>query len=142
VQYFFLKGLRHNQSTNSQQIRKEQIMKKIFAYGATAVLLFGLGFAQPAMSQDKGATKATQNGNRNQGKIRPNFVDANGDGICDNAGTGGGTGVCTGTGAGSGKGTGVCNGTGQRLRLRDGSCGITPAPAGAATRTQGKGRAK
>ncbi len=67
-----------------------------------------------------------------------NFVDANGDGICDNftgtkgngpkdgtgnkngkgkgmkKGNGNGTGICNGTGMGSGTGTGVCDGTGPK----------------------------
>lgn len=118
-------------------------MKHLFSFTAAAVLLLGIAFTQPAMSQDgkgKGAGKG------NMGQVRPNFVDANGDGICDNAGTGAckgnGTGVCdgtgkgAGTGTGTGNGTGVCNGTGQRLRLRDGSCGVTPV----APSTQRKGR--
>lgn len=69
-----------------------------------------------------------------------NFVDANGDGICDNFtgtkgngpkdgtgnkngkgqgmkkgnGNGNGTGICNGTGKGNGNGTGVCDGTGPK----------------------------
>ncbi len=94
-------------------------MKTTLSLAAAALLFVGLTISQPAMSQDKGG-KSTQTGNRNQGKVRPNFVDANGDGICDNNGTG----TCT----GSGKGTGT--GTGTRQRLRDGSCGTgTGTPA-------------
>lgn len=80
------------------------------------------------------------------------FVDANGDGICDNVGTragqgmnkttggrGQGTGVCTGagagmgTGAGTGKGTGVCTGlgTGTGTGTGTGVCdGTGPKGAG------------
>lgn len=104
-------------------------MKSIFSLAIAAIVLFGIGLSQPAMAQNGGGK-----GLGNKGTVHANFVDANGDGICDNFGTGTckGTGTCTGTGkgtgTGTGKGTGTCNGTGQRLRLRDGSCGITPAP--------------
>lgn len=92
-------------------------MKTTLSLAAAALLLVGLTVSQPAMSQDKGG-QTTQGGNRNQGKVRPNFVDANGDGICDNNTTG----TCQGGGTGTG--------TGIRKRLRDGSCGTgTGTPA-------------
>lgn len=104
-------------------------MKTTLTLAAAALLFVGLTASQPAMSQDKGG-KTTQNGNRNQGKVRPNFVDANGDGICDNNGTG----TCQGDGTGTG--------TGIRKRLRDGSCGTgTGTPAtGTTTGTQQRRR--
>ena len=75
--------------------------------------------------------------------VGPSFVDANGDGVCDNctgtpkgkgqkarqgkggAGPGGGTGnqgvgPRDGSGYGQGSGRGTCNGTGQRGRGRSG----------------------
>lgn len=104
-------------------------MKTTLTLAAAALLFIGLTASQPAMSQDKGG-QTTQNGNRNQGKVRPNFVDANGDGICDNNGTG------NGTRQGNGTGNGI------RKRLRDGSCGTgTGTPAtGTNTGTQQRRR--
>ena len=86
-------------------------MKHLITLGIAGLLLFALSVDNTAMAQDK--TKTQLNGQGNQGKIRPNFVDANNDGICDNQGTG----------------TPVR----QHKQLRDGSCGVTPAPAGEGT---------
>jgi hypothetical protein len=69
---------------------------------------------------------------------RTGFVDANGDGICDNydglrpgrgLGPGNGQGQGRLQGRGLGRGQGLRNGQGQGLRLRDGSGGNCPPPA-------------
>ena len=62
-----------------------------------------------AQSQEKKATnaaKTTMTKSQNRTTPGPNFIDADGDGICDN----------------------LENGTPIRKRLRDGSCGNTPNP--------------
>ena len=84
----------------------ENIMKTLITLGLAGFFLFALAIDTTAVAQDK--TKTTLNGPRNQGKIRPNFVDANNDGICDH----------------QADGTQVR----EHKQLRDGSCGVTPAP--------------
>lgn len=112
-------------------------MKSIFSFAIAAILFVGLA-VQPAMSQNRGG--GAQKGNK--GAVCTNFVDANGDGICDlyqaggnganrgqRAGKGYGPGNGTGnmgagpkdgSGYGPGNGTGVCTGTctggGQMMR--------------------------
>jgi hypothetical protein len=141
----WVKGLEtSNQPINPLSQHKERIMKTTLILALVGMLFIGLTASQTATAQSKGGS-TTQNGNH--GKVRPNFVDANGDGICDNAGTPGhgtGTGVCDGTGAGrhGGNGTGTCTGTGTRQRLRDGSCGITPSPANTPQGVKRQSRAK
>jgi hypothetical protein len=64
--------------------------------------------------------------------VGPNFVDANGDGICDNFQSG----------TRQGQGNGVGRGKGQRMSPRDGSGFGAPARAGGGTGTgicDGKG---
>jgi hypothetical protein len=84
----------------------------------------------------------TKSTNTNSGKHGALFIDANGDGICDNFnkpnakhqgngvgkknGTGkgfgmkhgNGSGICNGTGKGTGNGGGVCDGTGPKGKGR------------------------
>lgn len=70
-----------------------------------------------------------------------NYVDADGDGLCDNAGSGGGAadgsesvaanGVCDGTGKGAGRGYGSGDGTGLGYGPGDGACDGTGAPGAA-----------
>ncbi|MBI5645916.1 MAG: hypothetical protein HY962_03215 [Ignavibacteriae bacterium] len=88
-------------------------MKHLITLALAGILLVGLAADNSAFAQNNGKGKASLNGQGNQGKVRPNFVDANGDGICDN------------------QVDGTCVKT--QKRLRDGSCGITPAPAGGTT---------
>ncbi len=91
-------------------------MKRFLSLSPLALLALGLLIATPASAQDKPGTcngtgqrlgQGRGNGQGNQGKVRPNFVDANGDGVCDH----------------------VADGTSRR-RLRDGSCGNTPKADG------------
>ena len=93
-------------------------MKKLLSISSLSLLVLGLTFATPASAQQKPGTcdgtgqrlgqgKGAGNGTGNQGKVRPNFVDADGDGVCDH----------------------VKDGT-SRQRLRDGSCGNTPKADG------------
>ena len=127
-------------------------MKHFMTFALAAAVLFGLTLTQ-VYAQDGGGA-----GKKNQGQVKPNFVDEDGDGICDNnPGNGTGTAVeqrkgQSGQGQG-GNGTGSGNGAGQHKRLRDGSCedGGTPTAApGTATGTnatkgrggKGAGRAK
>ena len=65
--------------------------------------------------------------------VGANFVDANGDGICDNFQAG--TGLGQGSGKGSGKGYGKGRGNGQHVGPRDGSGFGAPAGAGMGTGT-------
>ncbi len=92
-------------------------MKTLISLSTAGLLLLGLAISTPAEAQEKPKDRTTLNGNGNQGKVRPNFVDENNDGICDN----------------QGEGTPIRD----RKRLRDGSCGQTPAPAGTQTQTGG-----
>jgi hypothetical protein len=87
-------------------------MKQILSFTTMAALFLGLMFASPASAQQKpgnGTCKKNgqctnvcpnnNSGNKNCGQAHRNFKDANGDGVCDNAGT-----------------------NNCRQRLRDGSC--------------------
>ena len=111
---------------------------KNIALAAIAIVLF----ATVSMTNAQG--KGMGNKGVNHGV---NFVDANGDGICDNRdnpnvirpkdgtgkkygagngfgmknGKGNGTGICNGTGQGSGNGTGICDGTGPKGKGRGGN---------------------
>lgn len=111
-------------------------MKRITTIAITLSVVFALGllFTQSASAQQKGT--GTPKG---QGQY---FVDQDGDGICDNVGTGigkktgngskgkgygakdgsgnKGVGPKDGTGYGAGKGTGVCDGTGTQGMKRQG----------------------
>jgi hypothetical protein len=127
-------------------------MKHLMTFALAAAVLFGLTFTQ-VNAQDNGG-----NGKGNQGQVKPNFVDEDGDGICDNnPGNGTGTAVHQRKGqngqgqGGNGKGNGDCDGTQEHKRLRDGSCeeGGTPAAAptgktgtNSASRRKGAGRSR
>lgn len=76
------------------------------AFFAIAIFFSFFLFANSSNAQTKG------NGNGNQQKI--NWVDTNGDGICDNYGT-------SLQGSNSGKGYGKKDGTGTGLRPQDGT---------------------
>jgi len=98
----------------------------------TAALALAMALVGPAAAQT--ATPAGP-----QPPAGPSFVDANGDGICDN---------CTGTGAGQGQGKGKGqrrgpgNGTGnQGVGPQDGS-GYGPGPGAACDGTGPKGRGR
>jgi hypothetical protein len=111
----------------------EVIMKRILKAGFIATLVFAMGIL--LSDQAAAQTKGTGNGPRSV-----NFVDNDGDGICDNFGTNAGqrqrlgaqngmrgkgygpgdgtgnkgVGPKDGTGFGAGKGTGTCDGTGPK----------------------------
>lgn len=111
-------------------------MKSILHITTLAVVLFSFLLASNAVAQDKTqAQKGKANATQQQAKTGPNFVDNDGDGICDNQGTG--VGRQQRQGKGQGTGTGECTGDHQRKRLRDGSCGQTPATG---TNPNAKGR--
>jgi len=115
-------------------------MKKVLIL-TFAVLLIGAMTASAQTSQSTQNRQQTMTQARNATNVGPNFVDANGDGICDNfqAGTragrmgagpkgagrrGGwgpgdgtgnqGVGPKDGTGFGPGPGSGLCDGTGPK----------------------------
>lgn len=94
-------------------------MDRLFKLTATLVLLVfftTLSFAQETNNQvrTRAMVKAqTFTGATTQG---PNWVDVDGDGICDNVGT-----ENQGTGNGSGKGLGLKDGTGSNPSPRDGT---------------------
>ncbi len=101
-------------------------MKSILQITALAVVLLAFAFNSTVVAQN--GPKNTKGTTTTQ--VGPKFIDEDGDGVCDNAGTGTGTqyrGGGKGKGTGTGTGTGECTGDHQRLRLRDGSCGDTPA---------------
>jgi hypothetical protein len=117
-------------------------MKKLMTFALATAVLLGLTLTQVTYAQDNGGA-----GKRNQGQVKPNFVDEDGDGICDNnAGNGTGTAICNEEGKGQGQGNGSGNGSGLHKRLRDGSCedGGTPAaaPSGATNATKGRGKGR
>lgn len=95
-------------------------MKHLINLSATLILvsLFTtISFAQVENSsnmQNRKMVKAQSfTGQTTQG---PSWVDADGDGICDNVGT-----ENQGTGAGAGEGLGLKDGSGSKLRPQDGS---------------------
>jgi hypothetical protein len=120
---------RHNQLTTKRKnkMKSRNLKTAVFAIAAITFMATA-GFTN---AQGKGP-------NTNPGNHGALFIDANGDGICDNFnntsvgnpgkgngkknGTGkgfgmkngNGSGVCDGTGRGSGKGGGVCDGTGPK----------------------------
>ncbi len=111
-------------------------MKQLTTFALSAIVLIALTLTQVSYSQNNPQGKP-----QNRGQVKPNFVDANGDGICDNNTTGtclggkagkGGNGTCT--------GAGTCTGTGTRLRqhLRDGSCGQVPKQDGTGKASAGR----
>jgi hypothetical protein len=117
-------------------------MKHITFLFAFALLIVAFGSnaaAQQAQTGKDGKVALQQQTGQNQG---PRFVDADGDGICDNVndGTRQRQHARQGTGKGLGQGNGDCTGTAQRKQLRDGSCGDGAAPAGA--QRQGRRQAK
>ena len=109
-------------------------MKTILQLTTLAIVLLTFALNSTARAQNDPKAKTAKTTTTQHG---PNFVDEDGDGICDNAGTGVGKQNRKG-GKGQGQGTGTCTGTGtgdhQRLRLRDGSCGNT-AVTGSSTGT-------
>ena len=87
-----------------------------------ALILLGTSAAE-AQKVYPGKVQSTQT-------IQPGFVDANGDGICDNnngtqpgkgLGPGNGQGLGRATGKGPGKGSGLMDGSGKGQRRLDGS---------------------
>lgn len=119
-------------------------MKKLTLYALVATFLFGLALSQVSYAQ------VDPTGNlQNRSVVKPNFIDEDGDGICDNNTGGTGTGQMGQGGQGQGQGgqgSGSGNGTGIHLRLRDGSCieeGTMPVAApgsGATNNRQGRSR--
>ena len=113
---------------------KTQMLKSAVLTAAALALFAATGLTN---AQGKGI-------NTNSGKHGALFIDANGDGICDNFNNsninrpkdgsgkkngngkgfgmknGNGTGICDDTGKGSGKGTGICDGTGPKGKGRGG----------------------
>ncbi|TQD27625.1 hypothetical protein [Methanolobus vulcani] len=83
---------------------------------AAALMLFSL-FAVSAMAA-YGGDNNNENGDRLRDGSCDNFVDEDGDGICDNCPT---EGICDGTGP-HGVGNGQGEGKGDMDRLRNGSC--------------------
>lgn len=113
-------------------------MKHLTTFALSAVVLIALTLTQVSYAQNNPQGKP-----QNRGQVKPNFVDANGDGICDNNTSGTCTGgQCGKMGQGSGTctGGGTCTGTGTRLRqhLRDGSCGQVPKQDGAGKASAGR----
>ncbi|MAT39448.1 MAG: hypothetical protein CL946_07565 [Ectothiorhodospiraceae bacterium] len=100
-------------------------MKNLLKYALAAFVLFGLAFTQVSYAQDDPTA-----GKQNRGQVKPNFVDEDGDGICDNNTGEPGTGTGSMHRGGQGKGQGAGNGQGIHQRLRDGSCGETPIQDG------------
>ncbi|MCZ7556606.1 MAG: hypothetical protein M5R41_09410 [Bacteroidia bacterium] len=99
-------------------------MKTIFQISAIAIVLLAFAFNSSAVAQSN--PKANKGSNTTQ--VGPKFIDEDGDGVCDNKGTNTGRQYRNGgKGQGQGQGQGECTGDHQRLRLRDGSCGDTPA---------------
>jgi len=110
---------------------KKWIISLVFLGG---LIFLGTGLAS-AIESDQDPVKTAQTAGSG-------FVDANGDGICDNydgirpgkgkgPGNGQGLGRADGKGLGKGKGQQLRNGSGagNGMRLRDGSGGNCPAPA-------------
>ncbi len=90
---------------------------KLFVISLALVMFAAVGMA---VSDDTTTTETTQT----QVQHGPRFVDADGDGICDNAGTNG-KGLGNGKGFVDADGDGVCDnkGTGQGLRRGKGAKG-------------------
>jgi hypothetical protein len=93
-------------------------MKQIINFAATLLVLTLLTtsiFAQEEIrvQNQKMVKEQTLQGTNNTG---PNWVDENGDGICDNVGT-----SKQGQGNGQGKGYGLKDGSGSHVRPQDGT---------------------
>ena len=114
---------------------KEKEMKRIAIFAAALGAVMVMAGAASAQTTNPPASTPTT--------VRPNFVDADGDGICDN---------CTGTPRGQGQGQkarrgkggyGPGNGTGnQGVGPRDGSGHGPGAGSGNCTGTGPKGRGR
>ena len=89
-------------------------------------MLMAVSYAYAGSGKDRGPGKSVRDGNGQINKTipsRPNYADANGDGICDNAGSGYGRGMGYGAvkgGRGRGLGRGMRAG-GFGKGVRDGS---------------------
>lgn len=107
-------------------------MKRILMMTLAVVAIASLASAQtPAASPVPGAKAAGT-------AVGPNYVDANGDGICDNYQAGG-----RGQGAGQGRGYGPGNGAGnQGMGPRDGSGYGPGSGTGACDGTGPKGQGR
>jgi hypothetical protein len=108
----------------------ENTMKRIIITAIALSVVAALGFAQSTAKEQTSTADKTQTQTVTKGQRGANFIDADGDGVCDNfqtkaggqgkqgkgmgkgAGKGMGNGTCTGSGAGTG--TGVCDGTGPK----------------------------
>jgi hypothetical protein len=112
-------------------------MKRIINTAIVLAIVAAVGFAQTANKEQKKNVIKEQTQVTGKGQRGANFVDADGDGVCDNAGTkagmqnkhgkgkgpGDGTGnkgvgpkdgTGYGAGKGTGTGTGTCDGTGPK----------------------------
>jgi hypothetical protein len=110
-------------------------MKRIINTAIALAVISAFGFAQTANKEQTKTTAKVQTQNVSKAQRGANFVDADGDGVCDNfatksgvqgkhgkgKGPGNGTGNQgvgpkdgTGYGAGTGNGTGTCDGTGPK----------------------------
>lgn len=110
-------------------------MKRIIQIATALAVVSALGFAQTATKEQTKTTGKADTENVTKAQHGANFVDADGDGVCDNfktrsgmqgrhgkgKGPGNGTGNMgmgpkdgTGYGAGKGNGTGMCDGTGPK----------------------------
>ncbi|MFH1198348.1 MAG: hypothetical protein V1720_21785 [bacterium] len=87
-------------------------MKRSIFFSIAAVIAF-LFFSTNINAQNQGKGNGTP-GSGNPDAPKVNWVDANGDGICDNFGT-------TNQGSGKGKGYGKKDGTGNHVRPQDGT---------------------
>jgi hypothetical protein len=112
-------------------------MKRIINTAIALAVISAFGFAQTAIKEQTKAAADVQTQNVSKAQRGANFIDADGDGICDNMGTkagmqgkrgkgkgpGDGTGnkgvgpkdgTGYGAGKGNGTGTGTCDGTGPK----------------------------
>jgi hypothetical protein len=113
-------------------------MKKLITLIILGGFFFlGINVAEAQQNEQKQEVKKEQT-TQAQAPRGSGFVDADGDGICDNydglrpgrgLGPGNGQGLGRAGGRGLGRGQGLRNGQGQGLRLRDGSGGNCPPPA-------------
>ena len=103
-------------------------MKRIIITAAALAVVAALGFAQTTTQEQSKTVAKTQTQTMTKGQRGANFIDTDGDGICDNfatkagmqgkqgkgMGKGAGKGMSNSTCMGSGTGTGVCDGTGPK----------------------------
>jgi hypothetical protein len=122
-----------NESTNNTH--KENSMKRIINTAIALAIVSAIGFAQTVTKEQTKTAGKEQTQSVGKAQRGANFVDADGDGVCDNFGTksgmqgmhakgkgpGNGTGNQgmgpkdgTGYGAGKGNGNGTCDGTGPK----------------------------